>query len=121
MQTEIQKNIKQEKFTDLMYAIVEIGGQQFKIGKDQKIIVNKLEGEEGSNVEFDNVLLLADGKKIKVGKPMVQGVKVKAKILAHPKADKVTIFKKKRRKGYQTLRGHRQPMTQIQIEDLVTA
>jgi len=102
-----------------MYAIVEIGGQQFKIGKDQKIYVNKLEGEEGSNVEFEDVLLVADGDKIKVGKPNVKGARVKAKILGHPKADKVLIFKKKRRKGYQTLRGHRQPMTQLQIEDLI--
>ncbi len=102
-----------------MYAIVEIGGQQFKIGKDQKIYVNKLEGEEGSNVEFEDVLLVADGDTIKVGKPNVKGARVKAKILGHPKADKVLIFKKKRRKGYQTLRGHRQPMTQIQIEDLI--
>lgn len=102
-----------------MYAIVEIGGQQFKVGKDQKIFVNKLEGEEGSNVEFDNVLLLADEKKIKVGEPLVKGAKVKAKILGHPKADKVLIFKKKRRKGYQSLRGHRQPMTQVQVEELI--
>ncbi len=101
-----------------MYAIVEIAGHQFKIEKDQKVYVNRLEGEEGSDVEFDNVLLFADGNNIKVGKPNVEGAKVKAKILAHQKADKVLIFKKKRRKGYQTLRGHRQPLTQIQIEEL---
>ncbi len=102
-----------------MYAVVEIGGHQFKLEKDQKIYVNRLEAEEGSNVEFDNVLLFADDKKVKVGKPVVKGAKVKAKILGHPKADKVLIFKKKRRKGYQKLRGHRQPLTQVQIEELL--
>lgn len=102
-----------------MYAIVEIAGQQFKIQKDQKIYVNRLNAEEGAELEFDKVLLKADGDKIEVGAPVVEGARVKAKVLAHLKADKVLIFKKKRRKGYQTLNGHRQPMTQIQIEELV--
>ncbi len=102
-----------------MYAIVEIGGQQFKIEKDQKIFVNRLMNEEGSELEFENVLLLADGKKIQVGTPLVEGAKIKAKVLGHVKADKVLVFKKKRRKGYQKLNGHRQPLTQIQIEELV--
>ncbi len=102
-----------------MYAIVEIGGHQFKIEKNQKIYVNRLESEEGSNVEFDNVLLLADGDNIKVGKPSLEGAKVKAKVLEHLKGDKVEIFKKKKRKGYQTLNGHRQQLSQIQIEELI--
>ncbi len=102
-----------------MYAIVEIGGQQFKIQKDQKIFVNLLKQEAGSELEFDQVLLLADEAAIKVGTPVVDGVKVKAKVLAHVKADKVIVFKKKRRKGYQKKNGHRQPLTQIQIEEIV--
>ncbi len=102
-----------------MYAIVEIAGQQFKIEKDQKIYVNRLAAEEGAEVEFDQVLLTADGKKIQVGAPVVDGAKVKAKILAHVKADKILVFKKKRRKGYQKMNGHRQPMTQIQIAELI--
>jgi len=101
-----------------MYAIVEIAGQQFKITKDQKIFVNRLSAEEGTQVEFDKVLLTADGDKIKVGAPVVKGAKVTAKVLAHVKADKILVFKKKRRKGYQKMNGHRQPMTQIQIEGL---
>jgi len=101
-----------------MYAIVEIAGQQFKITKDQKIFVNRLSAEEGTHVEFDKVLLTAEGDKIQVGAPVVEGAKVKAKVLAHVKADKILVFKKKRRKGYQKLNGHRQPMTQIQIEEL---
>ena len=102
-----------------MYAIVEIGGQQFKISKDQKLFVNLVAENEGSELEFDQVLLLANGDDIKVGTPVVDGVKVKAKVLAHVKADKVFVFKKKRRKGYQKRSGHRQPLTQIQIEEIV--
>ncbi|MFO7999472.1 MAG: 50S ribosomal protein L21 [Bacteroidales bacterium] len=102
-----------------MYAIVEIGGQQFKIQKDQKLFVNLLEEEAGNDLEFARVLLLADGENIQVGTPLVEGAKVKAKVLAQVKADKVLVFKKKRRKGYQKLNGHRQPLTQIQIEEIL--
>ncbi len=101
-----------------MYAIVEIGGQQFKVQKEEKLFVNLLENEAGSDLEFDTVMLLADGDNIQVGTPVVEGAKVKAKVLDHVKADKILVFKKKRRKGYQKLNGHRQPMTQIQIEDI---
>lgn len=101
-----------------MYAIVEIAGHQFKIMKDQKLFVNRMENEEGSELEFDQVLLLADEDNIKVGTPVVEGVTVKAKVLEHVKADKIKVFKKKRRKGYQKMNGHRQPMTQIQIEEI---
>lgn len=104
---------------EIMYAIVEIGGQQFKISKDQKIYVNLVQNEEGSELEFDQVLLLAEGEKIQVGKPLVQGARVKATVLAHVKADKVLVFKKKRRKGYQKMNGHRQPLTQIQIQEII--
>ncbi len=101
-----------------MYAIVEIGGHQYKIEKDQKLFVNRMDDEAGSALEFDQVLLLADGEDIKVGAPVVEGIKVKAKVLEHVKADKIIVFKKKRRKGYQKMNGHRQPMTQIQIEEI---
>ena len=101
-----------------MYAIVEIGGQQFKIQKDQKLFVNLLDNEAGNELEFDQVLLLADGENIQVGTPVVEGAKVKAKVLEHVKADKVLVFKKKRRKGYQKMNGHRQPLTHIQIEEI---
>ncbi len=101
-----------------MYAIVEIAGHQYKIEKDQKLFVNKMDDKAGSALEFDQVLLLADGEAIKVGAPVVEGAKVKAKVLEHVKADKIIVFKKKRRKGYQKLNGHRQPMTQIQIEEI---
>ncbi len=101
-----------------MYAIVEIAGQQFKVEKDRKIFVHRLAEKEGSNVTFDKVLLIDDGKKVTVGTPVVTGAAVKAKVLAHMKGDKVLVFKKKRRKGYQKLNGHRQYMSHIEIEDI---
>ncbi len=99
-----------------MYAIVEIAGQQFKVEKDRKVYVHRLAAEEGAQVEFENVLLIDNEGSIKVGTPTVSGAKVTAKVLAHVKADKVIIFKKKRRKTFERKRGHRQSMTQIQIE-----
>ena len=101
-----------------MYAIVDIAGQQFKVQKDQKVYVHRIEGEEGANIEFNNVMLTADDGKVKVGTPVVDGAKVTAKILSHMRAEKILVFKKKRRKGYQKCNGHRQYMTQIQIENI---
>ena len=103
-----------------MYAIVEIAGQQFKVAKDQKVFVHRLQGEEGSNVSFDNVLLLDDGK-VTIGAPAIKGAAVTAKILNHLKGDKVIVFKKKRRKGYRVKNGHRQALTQIQIESIAAS
>ena len=99
-----------------MYAIVEIAGQQFKVEKDRKVYVHRLAAEEGAQIEFDSVLLVDNDGQVKIGTPKVEGAKVTAKVLAHVKADKVLIFKKRRRKTYQKLNGHRQSMTQIQIE-----
>ncbi|MAC85996.1 MAG: 50S ribosomal protein L21 [Flavobacteriales bacterium] len=98
-----------------MYAIVEIAGHQYKVEKDQRIFVNRLEGKEGSKVTFDNVLLIEDGGKVVVGAPAIKGAKVSAKIESHLKGDKVIVFKKKRRKGYTVKNGHRQHLTQITI------
>jgi large subunit ribosomal protein L21 len=101
-----------------MYAIVKIGGHQYKVSENQTIYVNRLASED-ENVTFEDVLLVKDDKgKVKIGKPSVKGAKVEAKIVDHLKADKVIIFKKKRRKGYRVKRGHRQPITQLQIEKI---
>ena len=100
----------------VMYAIVEIAGQQFKVAKDQKFYVNRLKGDEGSTVEFSEVLLLDNEGTVTIGTPLVEGAKVSATILAHVRGDKVKIFKKKRRKGYQKESGHRQDLTQVKIE-----
>ena len=101
-----------------MYAIVDIAGQQMKVEKDSKIYVHRLDAKEGSKVEFDKVLLIDNDGKVKVGAPLVDKAKVSAKVLEHLKDDKVLVFKKKRRKGYQKLNGHRQLLTQILIEDI---
>ncbi len=104
-----------------MYAIVEIAGQQFKVAKDQKVFVHRLAGEEGDKVSFDKVLLAADGDKVTLGAPAIDGAQVGAKITRHLKGDKVIVFKKKRRKGYRVKNGHRQSLTEIVIESIVTS
>ena len=102
-----------------MYAVVEIAGQQFKVEKDQKVYVNRLEGKEGSNVSFDNILMLDNSGKISIGNPTVSGASVEAKIVKHLKDDKVIVFKKKRRKGYKVKNGHRQALTQILVQNIL--
>ncbi len=102
-----------------MYAIVEIAGQQFKVEKKQEIFVHRLEGDEGSKVEFSDVLLIDNDGKIQVGTPVIKGAVVSAKIIEHMKGDKVLVFKKKRRKGYQKLNGHRQYMSKILIDGIL--
>jgi len=104
-----------------MYAIVEIAGQQFKVAKDQKVFVNRLSTEEGKKVEFDNVLLVGDGNNITLGAPAIDGALIGAKVLRHLKGDKVIVFKKKRRKGYRVKNGHRQSLSEIVIESIVTS
>ena len=101
-----------------MYAVVEIQGSQFKVKKDQKLFVNRIDAKEGSKVSFDNVLLVDDGKKVQVGKPNLSGKSVEAKVIAHKKDDKVIVFKKKRRKGYKVKNGHRQAITEIIIQGI---
>lgn len=104
-----------------MYAIVDIAGQQFKVEKNQKVFVHRLDAKEGSKVDFDKVLLLDDNGKVKVGTPTVSNTVVSAKVVSHLKGDKVKVFKKKRRKGYQLLNGHRQQFTELVIEDIKAA
>ena len=104
-----------------MYAIVEIAGHQFKVEKDQRVFVNRLQTEEGKKVSFDNVLLVADGDKVTVGAPAIDGAQVGAKVLKHLKGDKVIVFKKKRRKGYRVKNGHRQSLTEIIIENIAAS
>jgi len=101
-----------------MYAIVEIAGQQFKVENGAEVFVNRLDAETGSKVEFGKVLLVDNAGVISVGKPLVDGASVSATILSHDRADKIIIFKKKRRKGYQKSSGHRQNLTKILIENI---
>jgi large subunit ribosomal protein L21 len=108
---------KNEK--EAMYAIVDIAGQQFKVEKDQEIFVHRLDEKAGAKVEFNQVLLTDDKGKITVGKPIIEGAQVTAKIVEHLRGDKVMVFKKKRRKGYKKMNGHRDELTKIIIQDVV--
>jgi large subunit ribosomal protein L21 len=101
-----------------MYAIVEIAGQQFKVEKDQEIFVHRLSEDEGSKVEFDKVLLKDNDGKVSVGTPTLGNSKVSATVIEHLKGDKVLVFKKKRRKGYEKKNGHRQYFTKVKIEEI---
>ncbi|MDR2520354.1 MAG: 50S ribosomal protein L21 [Bacteroidales bacterium OttesenSCG-928-I14] len=103
-----------------MYTIVEIQGKQFKVEKNQKLYVYRLNGVKGSSVVFDKILLINDNDVIKIGTPVINGVKVKARILQPlVKGNKILVFHKKRRKGYRKLNGHRQQFSQIIIKDIL--
>ena len=101
-----------------MFAIVTIAGQQFKVEEGQDIFVHQLEAAVGSTVSFDQVLLVDNNGSVKVGTPVLASAKVSATVLGHEKGDKVTVFKKKRRKGYRVKNGHRQSFTQIKIDSI---
>lgn len=102
-----------------MYAIVEIAGHQYKVEQDRFVYTQKLSAEAGDEVEFDKVLLVDNNGSVSVGAPTVEGAKVKAKVLDHGKSDKVLVFKKKRRKGYRRLNGHRQQYSKVMIQEIV--
>jgi len=104
-----------------MYAIVEIAGQQFKVAKDRQLYVHRLNQEEGKQLTFDNVYLISDEGKTTVGAPVIKGASVTATVNKHLKGDKVIVFKKKRRKGYQKKNGHRQYLSQITIDSISTS
>jgi large subunit ribosomal protein L21 len=101
-----------------MYAIVDIAGQQFKVEKGKKVFVHKLAGKAGDEVSFNRVLLISKDDKVNVGAPYLPDALVLAQIVSQLRGDKVLVFKKKRRKGYQKLNGHRQYFTEILIEDI---
>jgi len=100
-----------------MYAVVTIAGQQFRVKANDELFVHRLSGETGDSVEFSDVLMTSENGNITIGKA-VQSIKVKAEIINHIKGDKVLVFKKKRRKGYQKLNGHRQALTRIKIQEI---
>ena len=104
-----------------MFAVIKTGGKQYKVQKDDKLLVEKLEGEEGDKIKLDEVLMIADGKKSTVGEPMIEGALVEAKVVAQTRGPKITIFKKKRRQNYRRKKGHRQDLTMIQITNIKAA
>lgn len=104
-----------------MYAIVEIAGHQYKVQKDQQVFVNRLDAKEGAKIKFDKVLLTDKDGDVTVGAPAINGLAVHATVERHLKGDKILIFKKKRRKGYQKLNGFRPYLTEIRITDIKKA
>ena len=101
-----------------MFAVVEISGQQFKVQKDQKLLVNRLDEKEGSKISFENVLLIDNGDELTLGTPKIDGYQVEAKVIKHLRGQKVVVFKKKRRKGYRVKNGHKQHLSEILIESI---
>jgi len=102
-----------------MYAIIEVGGQQFRVAKNDELLAPKLTEEEGKKIELDKVLFASDGKDVKVGNPVVDGAKVEATVIGNERGKKVIVFKKKRRKGYKVKNGHKQDYTRLKIDGIV--
>jgi large subunit ribosomal protein L21 len=101
-----------------MFAVVNIAGQQHKVGPSERLYVPRLASDLGSTVKFEHVLLVSDDAGVKIGHPFVNNIVVEAKVLGHVKDDTVIVFKKKRRKGYRVRRGHRQQFTEIEITNI---
>ena len=102
-----------------MYAVVKTGGKQYRVSKDDVIIVEKLATDTGAAVEFDQVLLLDDGKNTLLGTPLIEGARVAATVLDQTRDEKIIVFKKKRRKNYKRTKGHRQHVTVLRITDIL--
>jgi len=101
-----------------MYAIINVGGQQIKVEKGKSVFVNRMAADAGSEVKIDQVLMVDDNGSVDLGSPTVAGATVTVKILEHLKGDKILVFKKKRRKGYKKMNGHRQYLSKIEIADI---
>ena len=102
-----------------MYVIVDIQGQQFKVQQDQKLFVHRINADQGSEVEFGKVMLIDNDGDVQVGAPVIDGAKVILEVLSHVKGDKVLVFKKKRRKGYRKLNGHRQQFSEVRVKEII--
>ena len=98
-----------------MYAIIRTGGKQYHVSQGERLRVEKLDGEVGDSIDIEDVLMVVDGEEVKLGQPVVDGAKVSAKIIEQDKAKKVLVYKKKRRKGYEVKKGHRQFYTALEI------
>ncbi len=104
-----------------MFAIIRTGGKQYRVEKNDKLEIEKLDVKDGDTITFDDVLFVTDGKTATLGEPVVKGATVKATVIAQKRAPKVIIFKKKRRQNYRRKNGHRQPLTLVQITDIKAA
>jgi large subunit ribosomal protein L21 len=103
-----------------MFAVIRTGGRQYRVAPNDVIRVERMAGAEGEVVELGEVLMLGDGDKVTVGSPLVAGACVGAAVVAQAKADKVLVFKKKRRNNYRRKRGHRQELTVLRITEILT-
>ena len=104
-----------------MYAVLKTGGKQYKVSENDVIIVERLSGDSGAKINLDKVLMIGDGDNTSVGNPIIEGALVAAEVLEHKRGDKITVFKKKRRKNYRRTRGHRQELTVLRITDILAA
>ena len=102
----------------IMYAVIKTGGKQYRVSSGEKIKVEQLPADVGSQITLDQVLMVADGDKVSIGAPLVAGATVQATVVAHGRGDKVHIFKMRRRKHYRKSGGHRQNYTEIQIDKI---
>ena len=102
-----------------MYAIIDSCGKQYKVSEGDVVFFEKLDAEEGKSVSFDNVVLVSDGKDVKIGTPYVKGAKVEGTVVAHGKGNKILVYKYKAKKNYRRTQGHRQPYTQVEIKSIV--
>ena len=102
-----------------MYAIIDSCGKQYKVSEGDVVFFEKLDAEEGKSVSFDNVVLVSDGKDVKIGTPYVRGAKVEGTVVAHGKGNKILVYKYKAKKNYRRTQGHRQPYTKVEIKSIV--
>jgi len=102
-----------------MYAIIDSCGKQYKVSEGDVVFFEKLDAEEGKAVSFDNVVLVSDGKDVKIGTPYVKGAKVEGTVVAHGKGNKILVYKYKAKKNYRRTQGHRQPYTKVEIKSIV--
>ena len=102
-----------------MYAVFRTGGKQYRASKGDRVMVERLQAEEGESVEFSEVLLVGEGSSVKVGSPLVLGSKVQAKVITQGRGSKITVIKFKRRKNYKRVKGHRQHYTEVEITSII--
>jgi len=101
-----------------MYAVVKTGGKQYRVAKDDKILVEHIDAEEGQTITLDKVMMLGDGDKVTIGSPVVENASVEAEVLSQTRGPKLIIFRRKRRKNHRRIQGHRQDLTLLKITDI---
>ena len=101
-----------------MYAVVKTGGKQYRVAKDDKILVEHIDAEEGQTITLDKVMMLGDGDKVTIGAPVVENASVEAEVLSQTRGPKIIIFRRKRRKNHRRIQGHRQDLTLLKITDI---